>query len=257
MKGFTLQYASNFFLNLHKRRDFQHMLNPCAENLAILGNICSVDTPINKEIYDSFLKYVSKAWKNVYIIPGPHEFSSNTKKPFYENYISLTEIKHAYKNIVILNNSNVNIPKTNITLVGSTLWVENPSCKDNYEFSKIYKYDKNGLRQMNNNDIKDWCHEDIYHIENSINISKKNIILSHFLPSPLLTNFTQSIFNESSDFEDLCSPPIKAWIGGAGSKTVSGIFGKSTFCSVNTYTQFHNPTIMNENYDSQAYMSLD
>ena len=41
---YTLQYASNFFLNLHKRRDFQNMLIPSSENIAILGNVNSLDS---------------------------------------------------------------------------------------------------------------------------------------------------------------------------------------------------------------------
>ena len=100
--AYKLQYASNFFLNLHKRRNFEKMLAPISDNLAILGNISSIDTEENRKLYDEFLAYISSHWKNVYLIPGPYEYSSRRPIVFYDLYTNLTGVKHKYNNIIIL-----------------------------------------------------------------------------------------------------------------------------------------------------------
>ena len=259
---YSLQYASNFFLNLHKRRDFQNMLIPVSENLVILGNISSVDSDESRVVYSSFLEYVSSLWKNVYIVPGPYEYSSrgNNPKPFYDLYTNFVKVKHKYKNVLILNNSNFHIYNTNINLVGSTLWTNspyyrNPCC---YEFSYIHKHTKHGvLGQMLGNDFKQWFYEDITHIKDSLqtNENNKSIILTHHLPSFHLTSVTIKDRMEASSLETMFKQSIPIWLGGAGNKSITGTFN-DTFCGVNTYTSFDRPHLVNPNYNSKAFVSL-
>lgn len=258
---YTLQYASNFFLNLHTSRDFHKMLVPVSENLVLLGNISSVDTPSNMILYDSFLEYVSNHWKHVYIIPGPYEYSSKKPIPFYDLYTNLTGVKHQYNNIKILNNSTYTIPYTDITLVGSTLWTEHPYYRLPYvyEFSYIHKYDKTGnIRQILGSDLKQWFHEDITHIKESIKSANNTVVLSHHLPIINLTDNTIKTRMEASMLEYMFRKKIPIWLGGAGNKTVSGTFGitKDTFCAVNTYTTFYSSQKVNAGYDSGAYVSV-
>ena len=261
--NYTLQYASNFFLNLHKRRDFQNMLVPVSENLAILGNISSLDSSKSKEEYDSFLDYVSKEWKNVYLVPGPYEYSSRYPKPYYELYTELVSVKHKYKNIVILNNSNLLVSKTNICLVGSTLWTKNPYYRlpCSYEFSYIYKENKHGvLGQVLGDDLNDWFYEDMSNIKDILkgNIEHNSIILTHHLPTFYLTEPTLRNRMEASSLEIMFKKSIPIWLGGAGNKSITGIFGltKDTFCAVNTYTTFDRPEKINSGYEPKAYVSL-
>jgi hypothetical protein len=63
---------------------------------------------------------------------------------------------------------------------------------------------------------------------------------------------------EASHLEPLLKPSVPIWLGGAGSKTVSGIFGltNDTFCAVNAYTTFDTPKLVNTNYDPKAFISL-
>ena len=257
---YTLQYASNFFLNRHTRRDFQKMLVPVSENLVLLGNINSVDTDVNMNLYNSFLEYVSNHWKHVYIVPGPYEYSSKKPIPFYDLYTNLTSVKHPYNNIKILNNSTCKIPNTYITLVGSTLWTEHPYYRLPYvyEFSYIHKYDKNGtIRQILGSDLKTWFHEDLTHIKESIKTENTCIVLSHHLPIYDLTDYSIKTRMEASMLEGLFRKKTPIWLGGAGNKTVSGIFGitKDTFCAVNTYTTFYAPQKVNTGYNPSAYVS--
>lgn len=258
---FILQYASNFFLNLHKRRDFQNMLIPSSENIAILGNINSLDTKDSKEDYKLFLNYLSSNWKTVYLVPGPYEYSSRKPALFKQNIDELYSIKSLFENIYVLNNSNVPIPKTDITLVGSTLWVEQPFYKLPccFEFSYIYKIRSDGkIGQIFGNDIKQWFLEDVKFVRDLTRSNQKTILLSHHLPSYSLTDQTLKTRMEASYLEPLFTPRIPIWLGGAGSKTVSGIFGltNDTLCAVNTYTTFDKPNIVNSNYDPKAVVSL-
>ena len=257
---YTLQYASNFFLNLHKRRDFQNMLVPVSENLAILGNISSLESHESRIVYSSFLEYLSSRWKNVYLVPGPYEYCSIKPKPFYDLYTELTSVRHPYKNVLLLNNSMINLPKTNINLLGSTLWTKSPYHRHPccYEFSYIHKHTKHGtMGQMLGNDFKEWFHEDITHIKDSLqtNENNKSIILTHHLPSLHLTSFTIKDCMEGSNLENMFKKSIPIWLGGAGNKSITGTFN-DTFCGVNTYTTFDRPQLVNPNYNSKAFVSL-
>jgi hypothetical protein len=259
---FTLQYASNFFLNLHKRRDFQNILIPSSENIAILGNINSLDSIDSKKDYKIFLKYLSSNWKNVYLVPGPYEYVSRKPILFKNKIEELQTIREEFKNLTILNNTNISVPKTDITLVGSTLWVKepyyrNPCC---FEFSYIHKI-KRDMRvgQIIGNDIKEWFLEDTQLIRDLTQSNKKTIVLTHHLPSLLLTNQTKKTRMEASYLEpSFFKYSIPIWLGGAGSRTVSATFGLThdTLCAVNTYTTFDNPELVNTNYNPKAVISL-
>jgi len=237
------------------------MLIPVSDNLALLGNINSVETENDRKDYNNFLSYISSNWKNIFLIPGPYEYTSKKPTPFYDLYTELTGIKHKYENIKILNNSNWHLPNTNITLVGSTLWTaypyyRMPCC---YEFSYIYKHSKEGLlRQMLGDDLKEWYYEDITHIKESIKTNDNIIILSHHLPTPYLTSSNIKKRMEASNLENMFKKSIPIWLGGAGNKTVSGSFGitTDTFCGVNTYTTFDRPHVINSGYDPKVYVSL-
>ena len=257
---YTLQYASNFFLNLHKRRDFQNMLVPISENLVILGNISSLESDESRVVYSNFLEYLSKGWKNVYLVPGPYEYCSRNPKPFYDLYTNLVEVKYKYKNILILNNSNIHISNTNINLIGTTLWTRSPYYRlpCSYEFSYIHKHTKHGtIGQMLGNDFKEWFNEDMTHIKDSLKTNGENqtIILTHHLPSFHLTSFTIKDRMEASNLENMFKKSIPIWLGGAGNKSVTGTLN-DTFCGVNIYTTFDRPHIVNPNYNSKAFVSL-
>jgi hypothetical protein len=89
------------------------MLIPSSNNLAILGNVSSLDSKQSIEDYDAFLHYVSSKWKNVYLVPGPYEYVSRKLEVYDHTLIKLYNIQKKFNNIQILNNSNVSF-KTEI-----------------------------------------------------------------------------------------------------------------------------------------------
>lgn len=255
--SYKLQYASNFFLNLHKRRDFAKMLIPSSENLALLGNICSLDTIESRTTYNEFLYYCSSNYKNVYLIPGPWEMYSSKPQNYsmcINNLYSI--VNKSYPNICILDNRFKTIPKTDIQLIGTMLWTQYPFIKNpcQYEFSNIWLYS----RTVTGDNIVDWHLEDLDFLESSLNINYRSIVLTHHLPYRM----PDKTFNEqrmtTNNLEKMMKSPIHIWLCGANDKSFTGTFGilRDVFSAINPYTTFKFPHITNPTYLADAYVSL-
>lgn len=259
--NYKLQYASNFFLNLHKRRDFNKMLIPSSENLALLGNICSLDTNESIITYNKFIDYCSKNFKKVYIVPGPWEHCSAIPQ-LYDNCIdNLFKIRSNYKNVTVLNNCHSKVSNTDITLLGSTLWCRYPYLKHQcmFEYNYIWLKRHSSLGQINGNDILNWHLEDLQFIKDMKKSSQKIIVLSHHLPNYVLVKDLGRKRMEASNLEKYMKKPIEIWLGGAGDNSVTGSLGicNDVFCGINPYTTFRNAkNTINESYNPEAYVSL-
>lgn len=258
---YTLQYSSNFFLNLHKRRDFNKMLIPSSENLSLLGNICTLDTIENRIVYNNFLDYCSRQYKNVYLVPGVWELCSTKPQEYNISIQSLINIVKQYNNISILNNSHVAIPNTDINLVGSTLWTRSPYIKHQcmFEYNYVWLQRHSSLGTLTGHDIIHWHQEDLLYIRDMIHTNHKFIILSHHLPQPLLVKDHSRKCLESTNLEKYMKKPVEIWLGGAGDNSVTGTFGicNDTFCGTNPYTTFNTAkNNYSSSYNPEAYISL-
>lgn len=260
---YTLQYASNFFLDLHKRRDFNKMLIPSSENLALLGNISRISSTTETQVYKEFLNYCSKHYKNVYLIPGAYELCSNDYAPiaYEECSHNLCNLLKQYNNISMLNNSHTTIQNTNINLVGSTLWVRKPYLNHQctFEHNKIWLKRHSGLGKLMGNDIVHWHLEDLEYLNNITKANKQYIVLTHHLPNSILTHDKIRKCMETSNLEKYMKKPIEIWVGGAGDTSVSGTFGivRDVFCTVNPYTTFELAKHrINDTYNPEAFISL-
>lgn len=260
--NFTLQYASNFFLDLHKRRDFKKMLVPCSENLALLGNVCRVNNHEHMNEYKKFIDYCSKEYKNIYIVPGVWEMCSDYSPKSYNNCLNnLFALAKKYKNVRILNNSHVSIPNTNIQLIGSTLWSRNPYMKHEcmFEYNFMYTNRHSGIGHVMGDDIKMWHFEDLQFIRDMTKSNHSYIVLSHHLPHHILVHDISRLPMEASNLEKYMKKPIEIWLGGAGDHSVTGSFGmcRDVFCGVNPYTSFrYAKQEYSESYLSDVYVSL-
>ena len=258
--SFTLQYASNFFLNLHKRRDFKNMLIPCSENLAVLGNICSLDTHESVRAYEIFLSYCSKNYKNVYLVPGVWEMGSKKPQVYEDCMYNLYSLSKNYRNVSLLNNSQAY--NSNICIVGTPLWVRYPYIKHQcmYEYNYIWLKRHSSLSQITGHDIVNWHLEDVQFIKDMVQGNRvKTIILTHHMPD---TTFTDNIYRkrmEATNLEKHVKKPIEVWLGGACDRSISGTIGisRDVFCGVNPYTTFNMaPKDINPTYNPEAYISL-
>lgn len=246
--NYTLQYASNFFLNLHRQRNFQKMLIPSSENLALLGNICSLDTDESRKSYKDFLHYVTKGWKNIYIVPGPWEMASMEPRAYETNIKSLYALKKDYGNLHILNNSIVSLPNVNIQLIGSTLWSKKiyPSVA-NYIWQKHFQ----GFRNITETHTKFWHKEDIQFLINTIDPDMRYIVLTHHSPIIIQENIVDI------NLDKYMKKPIEIWLGGSGDRHITGTLGENVFCGTNPYTLFSTAkNTMISSYNPEAYISL-
>lgn len=258
---YTLQYASNFFLNLHKRRDFNKMIIPSSENLALLGNICSCDSSESMKTYKLFLDYCSLNYKNIYLVPGPWEHCSYKPQIYNDSINNLYTLVNYYNNIKILNNSHSKVSNTDITVIGSTLWPRHPYLKHQcmYEYNYIWLKRHSGLGQIMGHDITSWHFEDLHFIKDMKKSSQKIIILTHNLPNDMLVNNAGRKRMEATNLEKHMKKPIEIWLGGAGDHSVSGVIGicNDVFCSTNPYTTFNlAKNSVSKSYNPQAYVSL-
>uniref|UniRef100_A0A6C0IEA3 Calcineurin-like phosphoesterase domain-containing protein n=1 Tax=viral metagenome TaxID=1070528 RepID=A0A6C0IEA3_9ZZZZ len=255
---YSLQYASNLFLNLQKKKYFQTILKPCSENLALLGNISSLDTEKSIDIYREFLTYISYNWNQVYLIPGPYEYSSIKPKNYKVCLNELYTLKESYSNIKILNNTHYVIPNTDIQLIGSTLWSKHPYMKHQclYEYNNIWLRRHSSLGQLMGYDILNWNSEDIDYINNTIKNNYRSIVLSHHLPHKILNTCHIRSKLDSSNFEHMLRKPIEIWLSGAGDTSMSHHLGYSSdvFCSTNPFTTFNN--VNNNSYNPKALINL-
>ena len=88
-----------------------------------------------------------------------------------------------FNNILLLDNTTVDIPNTDISLCGTTYWPQYPYLRHPayYEFSKIYLQGHSGLRQLLGYDIESWHIEDNDYIRESVKRNyRRYIVLSHY-----------------------------------------------------------------------------
>jgi len=258
---YSLQYASNFFLNLQKNKDFQSILKPSSKNLALLGNIGSLSTQSSIDTYKEFLTYTSYNWEQTYVVPGPYELTSKTPKLFNKCLEELYNLNELYSNIKVLNNSHVIIPETDIQLIGSTLWTRKPYLKHQcmYEYTNIWLQRHQGLANIMGDDIVCWHQEDVEYIKNMLKSNYRSIVLTHHLPHVLLNNDMTRLRMDSSDLEDMLHKPIEYWLSGAGNTSVIGYLGycADVGCATNPYTTYINArNSYSGSYNRKANISL-
>jgi len=260
-QAFKLQYASNFFLNLQKPKHFGNILSPKCNNLALLGNIGSLDTEKSIRIYKDFLTYASYNWDKVYIVPGPYEYCSVKPKDFTICIEELYKLKESFDNLTILNNSHAIIPNTDIQLIGSTLWARKPYLKHQsmFEYNYIWLQRHIGLANIMGEDIVSWHLDDVDYIDDTLKGGYRSIVLTHHLPHNILHNDIGRMRMDSSNLEKMLHKPVEIWLGGAGNISVTGCLGYSSdvFCGTNPYTNFNSArNAYNASYNPKAYVSL-
>ena len=208
-----IQICSDLHLEFSKNREWlkHNPLVPKSEALIIAGDTYYLERDYSKL---DFINKISKDFKQVYLIPGNHEY--------YGGYNAVTALSSRQieikKNVHILNNTSVEIGNTNF--IFSTLW------------SKIEK-NINGIK-MGMNDfrlikfeerqltIKDYnmIHNKAFDfISNEIKKEGKKVVITHHLPSEHCNadEFKGSDLNEAfcvEKTEFILNSNIDYWIYG-------------------------------------------
>lgn len=230
----TFQYSSDLHLEFYEKEgvSFETLIKPTADNLILAGDI---GYP-SDEIYESFLEYCSKNFKNVILISGNHEYYGRIME---DVETQIREITKKFPNVKYLQNDCVELPD-NILVIGTTLWTNIPLNKKSLitginDYYKIYK------KQNQNITIEDTCEyhkKSVKYITDTItkNLNKKIIVVTHHLPSIKLISkkYLHNSYNFAfyTDLNHLISHPIVAWICGHTHNTTSTNIN-NIFCAVN------------------------
>ena len=219
-----IQYASQLFKAAQKL-PFSKLLKPAAPTLVLAGNCVQPHTITGRD----FLKNASLSFDNVYVIPGPAEYSANPQNCYTQN---LTELYHAvykHSNMRILDNRAYDIGTTH-HIAGTTLWnhlngIATP-VRDMIGVNMKYKVYNSGLvlDMINKRAIanmfmegRDFLRSIVLNPENT----QMNVIFStyHAPLFDLLTDedkvdYNTAIMTNNELF--YCEHPLKVWIAGTG-----------------------------------------
>lgn len=115
----TFQIASDLHIDDNGYTNIYQYISPAAPNLILAGDIGS---PL-KQNYFHFLNDLCNHFKRIFLIVGNHELHSNNPKITVNMILrKIDDFCHSKKNIMFLNNRYFYDKKTNIRIVGTTLW---------------------------------------------------------------------------------------------------------------------------------------
>lgn len=232
------EFITNFF-----------KIPPLTDYLFLAGDIHKID----KNNFHMFFDYVSKNWKQVFYVPGNHEY--------YNKYNDIFELKYDYKHYfekydnihfldddsytLILNNDNNNTINDKIVIIGSTLWSyvsdidnindfknirqsESIDNNNNIQNKIIQKINSNSKMEENNNLITKETFNELHYksvefINKHLNMieNEKIIIITHFPPvqkntsSSKYTNEKQHVkdYFASNILHNYSKKKIKYYVG--------------------------------------------
>ena len=165
-----LQYVSD----IHLERGTEIIINPIADYLILAGDI---GCPFESSYYE-LLKDVSGKFKYIFLITGNHEYYSKIFS-MQETEAQIHNITHEFKNIIFLQNKTFDIPDTDITVFGTTLWT--PISAENYEMNRIFISDYRCIPDFTieeRNRLHNTAHESIKNLDKT----KKYIVITHMVP---------------------------------------------------------------------------
>ena len=230
---FRIQYVSDLHLECYDKAVFPLLVKPVARYLALAGDIGIPGHPV----YESFLRYASQHWDQVFYVAGTHEYRN--KHLFHETHKKILDSTKKYTNIHYLHFGKMSytLAKDNVAIIGHTLWSPIPN---GISYKNIYVDNEdekkplectlvNGMYAMSKRMIKDHI---VYH-----NSQKTHVcVLTHHAPSYRL--ISSRFLNNPRNYtyagpcDDILSRPIKAWIYGRTHNVSTGMIG-STYTAVN------------------------
>ena len=226
---FRLQYASDLHLEFHDRTNTGNIpcemfIKPVAEYLALCGDI---GFPEKKSLL-AFLSYCSRNFKEVYWLPGNHEFYNGSleHKSTYDEKLELCEkLCDTFKNVHFMNRTIRTVPKYNIRIAGCTMWTEIRPEDDTKvilgmnDVRQIHSSEgKNAMpeyfRELHSRD-KAWLSEEIIKAEKA---QENLIVLTHHLPTYKLIDQKYEghplNFCFAANLEEMIKSPIRGWLCG-------------------------------------------
>jgi len=226
---FRLQYASDLHLEFHDRKNqgnipCEMFLKPVAGYLALCGDIGFPERPA----LQTFLSWCSRNFKEVYWLPGNHEFYNGglPKKSTVSQKLDLCErLCDGFKNVHFMHRKVRQVPGWNLRIAGCTMWTELPPEHDTKAILGMNDVRQIYISEGENampEDMREWHTKDKEWLTNEIEKAGKAqedlIVLTHHLPSYKLIhpkyeghplNFCFAV-----NLEKMMVSPVRGWLCG-------------------------------------------
>ena len=246
--SFQLQYISDIHLEFHDKQN-KGAIQPdmfvkpgAADYLALVGDIGIPE--LNS--MPAFLAWCSQNWKEVFWVPGNHEFYNyrNTPIPVDEKEAYMRTLASRWPNVHYLNREAFELDAS-IRILGCTLWSFIPT---ESEKDALLKMNDSKQIKVNNertavpSDFNTWHTRDrewlVQEIQRAKLEKKELIVLTHYLPSfrlihPKYENYPLNCCF-ATNLESLIQAPVRAWLCGHSHMAVDTTI-HSVCCSLNPY----------------------
>lgn len=175
-----IQYCSDLHLEFEHNRKYilTKPLNVCGDILILAGDII----PLHDEYFNNpFFTFVADNYKQVFWVPGNHEFYHKDITHFSKSY----NIK-LKSNFNIVNN--IDLTFGNVLFVFSTLWSKISTGNENNIEKSVsdFEFITNKNRKFKARDFNKLHTDSLNFIEQSlINTNGKTVVVTHHLPSGL------------------------------------------------------------------------
>ena len=226
---FRLQYLSDIHLEFHDKKNLgrissEMFVKPVADYLALCGDIGMPERPGML----TFLKFCSENFKEVYWIPGNHEFYNygQKKKATVQEKLELCErICDGFKNIHFMNRTVRQVPGWNLRIAGCTMWTEirpEDDMKVIMSMNDVRQIYKSADTRIYPEDIREWHTRDKAWLDGEIaralTAQEDMIVLTHHLPSHKLIHPKYEghplNFCFAANLEQLVRVPVRGWLCG-------------------------------------------
>lgn len=225
-----IQYASDLHLEFSEKHSFQEILKPVAPFLALAGDIGRPD----KRSYLDFLRYVSGAWTDVFIVAGNHEFYNTWVSKHWKHMpigsvdtvserLNLCQsLSEQFPNVHFLDRNRVD--REGVAFLGATLWTDLRGHEVEAEggMNDFQMIATEGCKALRANDVTEWHLRDREWLDNELAACEEEgrpaVVITHHLPTfdLIASRYQGSPLNPcfASDCEELIRPPVRAWIAG-------------------------------------------
>lgn len=188
------QYVSDLHLEFFtEQNNFKFNLPVTADCLLLAGDIGNP----RMNNYSKFLDDVSKKFELVFLIAGNHEYYSDYST-IPETDMQIRNIVSKYSNIHFLQNDIFNIPNTNISIFGSTLWTQIDPTEDVKnrisDYIRIPEFTINKCSELHQNAIS------ILKEKVDTLADRKWIVLVHHMPQKRLIDKRYRHYRTNSAF---------------------------------------------------------
>lgn len=259
MDTYKIQYASDLHLETQSV-PFDLLLEPCAEDLALCGDIGDPFSPI----YFDFLRWVSKRWKRIFLLAGNHEYYSaegnNALMNDVEKQIHKV-VSSVGNNVIFLQKDIFRIETHKILIVGATLWtvpeirqwgnlnggfIGDPGYRGDYTQIHITDEYTGKGRSIHPSDIINLCNDHTAFLSRMLNPTWggyedgwRVIVLTHHMPTFLLNDTHYKDHSLRSCYavplDKLMKEPVVLWLCGHSHKAQQVRFDTGTLTAVNPF----------------------